>query len=208
MADYKVSGTNLTSIANAIRAKGGIGASLEFPDGFVTAIANIPTGQQPVLVTKTITENGTYSASSDNADGYSSVTVSLQDVSYESGTFTCPDTGTIYTLNFSKTYSKYFILIEATESSIETIIASGATSVKTFALHGFYPKLNVNNTEVTHQTILNRIKPSDLTTNADVPTSNFTYSSTSFSASMGAITTGANYLYRGLTYNYYIVEIK
>lgn len=31
----------------------------------------------PTLVTKTITENGTYNASSDNADGYSSVTVNV-----------------------------------------------------------------------------------------------------------------------------------
>ena len=33
---------------------------------------------QPVLVTKTITENGTYNASSDDADGYSSVTVAVE----------------------------------------------------------------------------------------------------------------------------------
>lgn len=34
-------------------------------------------GSQPVLVTKTITQNGTYNASSDNADGYSQVTVNV-----------------------------------------------------------------------------------------------------------------------------------
>lgn len=32
----------------------------------------------PTLITKSITENGTYNASSDNADGYSSVTVAVQ----------------------------------------------------------------------------------------------------------------------------------
>lgn len=34
-------------------------------------------GSTPVLVTKTITTNGTYNASTDNADGYSQVTVSV-----------------------------------------------------------------------------------------------------------------------------------
>lgn len=44
MANYKVADTELTSIANAIRTKGGTSAQLEFPTGFVTAIGNIPSG--------------------------------------------------------------------------------------------------------------------------------------------------------------------
>ena len=40
------------------------------------AIDNIPSGGG-TLVTKAITENGTYNASDDNADGYSTVTVSV-----------------------------------------------------------------------------------------------------------------------------------
>lgn len=43
--------------------------------GGVTGNYTAPT---PTLVTKTITENGTYSAAGDNADGYSSVTVNVQ----------------------------------------------------------------------------------------------------------------------------------
>lgn len=34
-------------------------------------------GEEPVLITKSITENGNYNASSDNADGYSSVSVNV-----------------------------------------------------------------------------------------------------------------------------------
>ena len=78
MADYKVSDAQLTSIANAIRAKGGTSGQLEFPSGFVTAIQNIPTGGGSTLITKTITQNGTYNAINDNADGYSAVTVNVQ----------------------------------------------------------------------------------------------------------------------------------
>ena len=44
MTDYFVSDTDLTSVADAIRAKGVTSAPLSFPTGFSTAIANIPTG--------------------------------------------------------------------------------------------------------------------------------------------------------------------
>lgn len=35
------------------------------------------TSDSPTLITKSITENGTYNAESDNADGYSQVTVNV-----------------------------------------------------------------------------------------------------------------------------------
>lgn len=44
MATKLVQDTSLTAVANAIRVKGEISGTLEFPDGFVTAIQNIPTG--------------------------------------------------------------------------------------------------------------------------------------------------------------------
>ena len=44
MATKLVQDSSLTSIANAIRIKGGTSAQLEFPDEFVSAIQNIPTG--------------------------------------------------------------------------------------------------------------------------------------------------------------------
>lgn len=43
MANYKVTSIELTNIANAIRAKGGTSAQLEFPDEFVSAIQAIST---------------------------------------------------------------------------------------------------------------------------------------------------------------------
>ena len=69
--------SDLTSVANAIRTKGGTSGQLAFPSGFVSAIGDIPTGSDPTLITKTIAENGTYDAEDDNADGYSSVTVNI-----------------------------------------------------------------------------------------------------------------------------------
>ena len=43
MADYLTTDTELTSIANAIRTKGGTSASLVYPTGFVSAINAIST---------------------------------------------------------------------------------------------------------------------------------------------------------------------
>ena len=39
--------TDLTSVANAIRTKGGTSAQLAFPAGFVSAVQAIPTGVTP-----------------------------------------------------------------------------------------------------------------------------------------------------------------
>ena len=44
MAVYLTTDTDLTSVADAIRTKGGTSAQLEFPAGFVSAIGNIPSG--------------------------------------------------------------------------------------------------------------------------------------------------------------------
>ena len=44
MANYLTTDTDLTSVANAIRTKGGTSAQLAFPAGFVSAIADIPSG--------------------------------------------------------------------------------------------------------------------------------------------------------------------
>lgn len=51
------------------------------------AIADLG-GGSPTLITKNITQNGTYNASSDNADGYSSVTVNVSGGGGASVTFT------------------------------------------------------------------------------------------------------------------------
>lgn len=207
--DYRVTDEALTQSADSIRSKSGSSASIPWDNltGFKAAIDTIPTGGGSTLITKTIAANGTYDAQDDDADGYSSVMVSVAGLKYESGSFTCPDSGSSYTLNFANTYSKYMIAIVATAESVESIMASGATSAKTFALHGFYPKANANNTDSNYQTILDRIKPSASTMDAAVPAADFTYTGTSFTGQMGLITSGANYLYRGLTYNYFVVEV-
>ena len=75
MANYIVSDTNLTAVANAIRTKGGTSAQLEFPDDFVSAIGDIQTGGGMTVEPLSVTENGTYTAPTGKA--YSPVTVNV-----------------------------------------------------------------------------------------------------------------------------------
>ena len=78
---------DLTSVANAIRTKGGTSSQLAFPAGFVTAIGNISGGGgSATLIEKNISANGTYNASSDSADGYSKVVVSVPASAVDTGT--------------------------------------------------------------------------------------------------------------------------
>ena len=44
MADYLVQGASLTTVADAIREKGGTTAPLSFPDGMAEAVRNIQSG--------------------------------------------------------------------------------------------------------------------------------------------------------------------
>lgn len=50
MAQYIVNDTELTAVANAIRTKGGTSEALEFPQGFVDAVDDIPSGGSAVSV--------------------------------------------------------------------------------------------------------------------------------------------------------------
>ena len=125
------------------------------------------------------------------------------------GTFTTPDSGTTYTLDIGKSFSKYLYYIEMTDDSKTALHNSGQTSAKMFALIGAYPKFSFNNNDTNGAGYLSyRVIPSsntiDRSANA-IPTS---IDESSITFGLAAITGGANNMYRGYTYNYYIVEIK
>ena len=65
MSDYLVTDTELTSIADAIRTKGGTSATLSFPTEFVSAINAIATGSTGKQVAC-----GTYNNSANVSSGY------------------------------------------------------------------------------------------------------------------------------------------
>ena len=55
MADYLVTDTELTGVADAIREKGSTSAALEWPDGYVSAIGDIETGGGVEMASVTLT---------------------------------------------------------------------------------------------------------------------------------------------------------
>lgn len=75
MSKYVIDSSTLTSIADAVRTKGGTTDPIVVSD-IPTAIANLPSGGNPVITELTVTQNGTYTAS-DGVDGYSPVTVNV-----------------------------------------------------------------------------------------------------------------------------------
>lgn len=78
MSKVLITESSLSNIGNAIRQK--LGGSTQYkPSEMASAISSIPSGS--TLVTKNITANGTYNATDDNADGYSSVTVAIPSAS-------------------------------------------------------------------------------------------------------------------------------
>ena len=46
--EYAVNKSDLTTVANAIRTKAGLSGSLVFPDGFASAISNLPTPRSKI----------------------------------------------------------------------------------------------------------------------------------------------------------------
>lgn len=86
--DYLTTDRELNSVANAIRTKGGTFAGLVYPNGFITAINNLPTGA--TLQSKTVNPSTTSQTVSPDSgyDGLSSVTVNAM----PSGSATTPAT--------------------------------------------------------------------------------------------------------------------
>lgn len=62
MSDYLVKDTELTSVADAIRTKGGTNSQLAFPSGFVQAIEDLPSGGTDYLVQRIQNQLTSYSS--------------------------------------------------------------------------------------------------------------------------------------------------
>ena len=103
MADYLVTDTELTSVADAIRTKGGTSADLSFPTEFVSAIQNIPTGATNFVTGTFTTGSSTGYANLSvpyTGNGYPiMITVVVEGGAYESGT-TWYDTIQRYAVGF------------------------------------------------------------------------------------------------------------
>ena len=88
MAQVLVTESYLNDIADAIREKNG-SEDTYTPAQMAGAIEGIHTADEFVLVSKSVTANGTYNPASDSADGYSDVTVNVPN------TYTASDNGKV-----------------------------------------------------------------------------------------------------------------
>ncbi|MBQ1898879.1 MAG: hypothetical protein II163_06885, partial [Ruminococcus sp.] len=69
---------NIAAAYSAAESKGATMPATENSANLAQTVASIPEAVQPTLITKQITENGTYTAADDNADGFDEVTVDIQ----------------------------------------------------------------------------------------------------------------------------------
>lgn len=97
--------------------------------GYAAVDVAVPTGSA-TLITKNITANGTYNASSDNADGYSSVTVNVSGgggLEYEEGTVTISSAQTTsYDISFANTHTTaptYYTITQAGDGGTYSFIS-------------------------------------------------------------------------------------
>ena len=114
--------------------------------------------------------------------------------------------GISFTLNFGKTFSKYLFIIEADDDSKDDIVDTGYSNQKAYAFIGSYPKETINNITEDTNVLCMRITPaSSALTRSGV---NITFDGSSITINASAVSAGnASYLYRGMTYNYFVVEI-
>ena len=87
MSDYLTTDIELTSIANAVRTKGGTSAQLEFPTGFVSAIGNLPCGHP--LFTKVYETAITVNTTSTATAGVNVLTTPALDIQTPCGVYVC-----------------------------------------------------------------------------------------------------------------------
>lgn len=136
------------------------------------------------------------------------MSMAIKGAEYISGTFTVPnDSGNRFTLQFGKTFSKYLFLIDATDETKEAIIASGANGNRAYAVFGAYPMPSINNEIPSLNETYCRINPNTMAVSTGYSTSMATPNADSIVMEAGNFVSGAQYVYQGCSYKYYIVSL-
>lgn len=121
-----------TIASNAASASDIANGKLAFVNGeLVTGTAS---GGGATLITKSITANGTYNASSDNADGYSSVTVNVSGggLVYETGTWTPTNDIARGEIAFTNTHDNPPCLVAIYDSSSPSTLGTYSSITELF----------------------------------------------------------------------------
>ena len=124
------------------------------------------------------------------------------------GTFTCPDSDTSFTIEFGKTFNNYLFLIEMTDAQKTALVNSGSSASLSIAFTGVYAKRSINNVNVAGNTLCHRYKASDGTQTSS-STSNLTCGTTSIKNNVrqtSASNPHINFI-RGYSYNFIVVSL-
>ena len=132
LVDSSQLNSDLTSVANAIRTKGGTSAALSFPAGFVAAIGDIPTGGSSPLV------SGTFTGSASEKGSAKSITIPYTGSGYPVSVLIYPTEGgyesgsTIYNTAQNRAVVAYMAVkcdIESTPTYVNNVIQNNALSI-------------------------------------------------------------------------------
>ena len=126
----------------------------------------------------------------------------------ETGSFTVPDSGSDHTVTLENKFTECLIFTEATEESKAAILESGASGPRAFAHLAHFPGLSINEGETPEYVFAYRINPSTSELGFANAENYLQYGDKSMTVSVGSFSTGANYYYKGCTYNYVIFKIK
>ena len=125
------------------------------------------------------------------------------------GTFTCPDADTTFTLNFGKTFNHYLFVIELSDDSKTALKNTGKSSQFSIGFVGIYPKMSINNVDVNANQLGQRYTPSTNATSSG-STSVLTTTNTSITGSVRGLDysgTTTSILIRGYTYKYTVISL-
>lgn len=130
------------AVLNGILALGSVDSSKFIPDA-IKAIADnfalIDPSPAATLIEKTVSANGTYNATSDSANGYSSVTVNVP-TGAEPFEVTITIIGAGDSFTSDKTYSEIMAAINADSKVVFTLISGAQTATSS----GYYVYINEN----------------------------------------------------------------
>ena len=131
---YLVSGTDLTSVANAIRTAGGTSAQLSFPTGFVTAIGNLSGGGGASNIV-----TGTFTGQSTDKGNAKNISLSYTGSGYPVAGFIYPTAGANSggLESLAKKYAVYMFMFTKNDTT-DTPTYSGNTAENKAAAISFY----------------------------------------------------------------------
>lgn len=126
----------------------------------------------------------------------------------ETGSFTVPDQGSEYSVTLQNKFAECMIFVEASDESKTAILGSGQSAPRAFAFLAHFPGLDINDGKTPEYVFAYRINPSSGDLSFANAENYLLYGDKSMTISVGTFGTGANYFYRGCTYNYVIYGIK